>query len=100
MARLIPVMKTMCATCPFRPRSEYAHLAGYLAVSAITEASRLCHSTGSSAINARTGKPSRICRGARDVQLRAMAAMGVIAEPTDEAWADAMRAAEAEDGSP
>jgi hypothetical protein len=66
----------MCATCPFREGSPYAHLAD-----------DLCHSTGSNnAINRRTGKPARICRGARDLQLQVFTAIGVLTAPTDEAW--------------
>lgn len=87
MSKLIPVMARQCATCPFRPHSKYANLASDLAASAITTASRICHSTGANnAINRRTGKPARLCRGARDVQLQVFAAAGVIAEATDKAW--------------
>lgn len=39
------VCAVMCATCPFRPGSKYADLAPMLAKSALTEASRICHST-------------------------------------------------------
>jgi hypothetical protein len=85
----IPTMKAMCATCPFRAGSPYAYLADDLARSAATEASRICHSTGSSAINPRTGKPPRICRGARDIQLQIFTALGILKEPTDAAWAAA-----------
>lgn len=85
----LPVRQTKCATCPFRPGSPYAHLAGQLAASAIHEASRICHSTGKNTLGGRTGLPSFVCRGARDVQLQAMAVMGQIVAPTDEAWNDA-----------
>lgn len=84
---LIPVQRTMCATCPFRRGSPYAYLAGDLAASALDTASRICHSTGSNnAIHRHTGKSERLCRGARDVQLKVFAGMGVISAPTDEAW--------------
>lgn len=78
----------MCATCPFREGSPYAELQGLLAESALTEASRVCHSTGGkNAIHPNgTGKPPLLCRGTRDIQLKAMAALGVISAPTDEAW--------------
>ncbi len=86
MKRLPPRPK-MCATCPFREGSEYAHLANDLADSALSQASRICHSTGANnAINRRTGKPAMICRGARNLQLAAMTAFGVIDAATDEAW--------------
>ena len=83
----LPLRKTKCATCPFRAGSPTAYLAADLAASAMTEASRICHSTGSkNAFHVRTGLPSHICRGARDVQLSFMATAGVIDAPTDEAW--------------
>jgi len=66
---------------------KYRDLAASLAVSALSQASRICHSTGANnAINRRTGKPPRICRGARDVQLEALAALGFLDAPTDQAW--------------
>lgn len=84
---IIPVRSTMCATCPFRKGSPYAYLAADLATSALDTASRICHSTGANnALHKHTGKPERLCRGARDIQLQVFAAMGVISEPTDEAW--------------
>ena len=77
----------MCATCPFREGSPYADLASGLAISAITEGSRICHSTGSNnAINRRTGKPERLCRGARDVAIKYYHTIGFLKEPTDKAW--------------
>lgn len=82
-----PLRKTMCATCPFRPGSKYAFLAADLAESALTNSSRICHSTGSdNAINKRTGIEPHLCRGARDVQLEAFTVPGLLDEPTDEAW--------------
>lgn len=84
--KALPVMPVQCKTCPFRVGIEYEELREYLSIAAITEG-RICHSTGRNAIHRRTGKPPRICRGARDQQLQMMAAMGVIESPTDEAWA-------------
>lgn len=86
MSKRLPVAKAMCATCPFRTGSEYAHLQEHLAERAVNHESRICHSTGTSVVKGRTGKPSLLCRGARDIQLRVMAAMRVISTPTDEAW--------------
>lgn len=83
-----PVAAARCATCPFRPGSPYESLAPTLVQSALSKASRICHSTGSdNAINRRTGKPPALCRGARDIQLAVFAATGFIAEATDAAWA-------------
>lgn len=82
-----PVMKEMCATCPFRKGSPYAYLASDLTNSALGKSSRICHSTGSNnAINKRTGKPRALCRGARDIQLQVFHRLGVIEAATDEAW--------------
>lgn len=82
-----PTRQTMCATCPFRKGSPYSYLAAPLAVSALTEASRICHSTGSNnGINHRTGKPPALCRGAKDIQLKHYASTGFIKAATDEAW--------------
>lgn len=83
-----PVCHEMCATCPFRPNSPYHYLAQGLAECALTQKSRICHSTGTNnAINKRTGKPEQLCRGARDIQLQCFAAIGFIEAATDEAWA-------------
>lgn len=82
------VCSVKCATCPFRNGSPYANLVPELIRSALTDASRICHSTGNgNAINRRTGKPARLCRGARDVQLNYFVSLGFIEAPTDAAWA-------------
>jgi hypothetical protein len=82
----IPIMPEMCGTCPFRDGSKYEFLRADLTQSALTEASRICHCTGTSGIMGRTGKPERLCRGARNVQLNLFFRMGFIESPTDEAW--------------
>ncbi|HEY5443730.1 MAG TPA: hypothetical protein VIJ87_04515 [Pyrinomonadaceae bacterium] len=84
---LIPVQRKMCGTCPFRPRSKYGSFASVLTEAALTEGSRICHNTGENDFIGKTGKPERLCRGARDIQLKVFAAAGVITAPTDEAWA-------------
>ena len=86
MTKQRPVQPQMCATCPWRDRSPHAHLVPTLEHSALSEASRVCHSTGSNAINARTGKPEMLCRGARNTQLQVLHAMGFLDAPTDAAW--------------
>ncbi len=85
--RRLPLLKKCCATCPFVAGSKYEYLAIELTESALTEAARICHSTGSNnAINRRTGKPPMLCRGARDVQLAYFKAIGFLESATDEAW--------------
>lgn len=89
----------MCATCPFRPDSPTSYLAPAITESALSEASRICHSTGSNnAFHARTGKPAALCRGARDIQLGVFCALGVLSEPTDQAWDRAWEAMQQEAG--
>lgn len=88
----LPVRKTMCGTCPFRDGSPYSYLRTDLSIASLGE-SRICHSTGAgNAINEETGKPEHICRGSRDLQLRYMHDMKIIAKPTDEAWNDTREA--------
>lgn len=83
----LPVRATMCGTCPFKEGSKTEFLQDYLADRSLNEASHICHSTGANnAFHARTGLPEHLCRGARDLQLKAFHLMGVIAAPTDEAW--------------
>ena len=83
----MPIMPAMCATCPFRDGSGTEYLRQNLTISALSEGSRICHSTGSNnAFHGRTGTPEHLCRGARDEQLRFFHAIKVIDEPTDEAW--------------
>lgn len=90
--KVIPTRKTMCATCPFREGSPHAYLASDLTHSALGQSSRICHSTGSNnAINKRTGKPERLCRGARDIQLKVFHSLGFLTAPTDEAWNEKCR---------
>lgn len=87
MSTRIPLLTKMCATCPFRPGSKYASLKDDLTESALTEGSRICHSTGANnGINKRTGKPSMLCRGARDAQLYFFHSIGFIDAATDAAW--------------
>lgn len=81
------INKKMCSTCPWQPGSKYAYLLPHLTQSALTEATRICHQTGSgNGINYRTGKPPAGCRGARDLQLRTFKANGFIEAATDAAW--------------
>ena len=79
------VNKKMCATCPWRRNSPYAYLRGQLAISALSHASRICHNTGTNAINTTT-KAEKICRGARNEQLQVLHGIGLLDAPTDKAW--------------
>lgn len=81
----LPVMSAMCATCPFRPDSPHREFFVPLAYSAMTDASRICHSTGVNDLY-QSGKPERLCRGARNLQLKLWAKSGFISAATDRAW--------------
>lgn len=86
MSRM-PINRAMCTTCPWRPGSPHADLRGYLEERAFAHESRICHNTGLSPFTGPTGKPKRLCRGARDAQLNLLHRMGFLAAPTDAAWA-------------
>lgn len=86
-----PINKSMCPTCPWNPGSPYAHLREHLETRALGHESRLCHSTGSNAINENTGIPERLCRGARDSQLQFLHAIRFLSAPTDAAWTQKCR---------
>ena len=94
MAKTKPLepCKVMCKTCPWRDGSPYAYLQDHLAHSALTEANRICHSTGGkNGINPKgTGKPAKVFRGARDLQLRYFTSLGLLKEPTDAEWSRAL----------
>lgn len=79
----MPIMVSMCATCPFRD-GGCQQLRSRIEQQVLTTASQTCHSTGV-AIGRRYD--THLCRGARDFQLQIFYRLGVIAKPTDEAWA-------------
>lgn len=83
------IMKEMCGTCPFRDDSPVSFLRGDITMSALTECSRICHSTGGNTVlhpKSKTKGKAKLCRGARDIQLRVFHEMGFLEAPTDEAW--------------
>jgi len=74
-----PVMKQQCATCPFGPNGDPRTLQGVIERSVKFQGSQICHHPHLHA------KPqTHLCRGARDLQLNLMVAMGILSEPTDE----------------
>lgn len=77
-----PVMPTKCATCPFSAHG-CRETAKSVVQRVLSKGSQMCHSSG-------WPEGKRLCRGARDIQLRVFASMGFIDAPTDEAW-DAKR---------
>ncbi len=85
MTERMPIQPKMCATCPFKEGSPHANLRDDLAESALRDASRICHSTGTNALY-KTNAPEKICRGSRDLQIQVFYRMGFLSEPTDAAW--------------
>lgn len=82
-------MPAKCKTCPFR-KGGFNELAPLVAHRCLIEASQICHH------HVLSGKRERhLCRGARDLQLRVFYRLGVLAAPTDDAWAKAKAAIEA-----
>jgi hypothetical protein len=79
-----PVMQAQCSTCPFlkdeRGRYREPELAAKVE-SRLLSTSQLCHHPRLH------GKPeTHLCRGARIWQLTIFYRLGVISEPTDQAW--------------
>lgn len=79
-------MKAKCATCPFNA-GGWSEVRPLLEQRALTQATPICHSTGSHALSKKVHKKAHACRGARDLQLRLFASLGFIESATDEAWA-------------
>jgi hypothetical protein len=74
-------MKQQCATCPFGPNGDPLVHAGVVERMVKFQGSQICHHP------ALQGKPeTHLCRGARDLQLNIMTAMGIIEAPTDKAF--------------
>jgi hypothetical protein len=77
-----PVMRAQCASCPFRVDERGRHpdlqLVGRIQMQVITRASQICHEV-----------EGYLCRGGRDYQLMIFHRLGVLVEPTDEAWKQA-----------
>lgn len=71
------VMKAPCATCPFKTNFLDAEAMDRYTTSLVTfQAQHLCHTVDN----------KMICRGGRDIMLRAMCALGFIEEATDECF--------------
>lgn len=72
-------MPEKCKTCPFRDENRDTGIAAAVTERVLSDGSQVCHSTG-------WPKGTKLCRGARDVQLQVMYRLGVISAPTDAAW--------------
>lgn len=77
-----------CKICLFRTDEKGRYLepkaVRKLEVGLVSQNSLICHSTMDKSKNKKL-----ICRGARDYQLTIFHRLGVIDEPTDEAWNEA-----------
>lgn len=81
IAKGMPVMMSNCASCPFGPKGD-AELAQAVLDRTIGKGSQICHHP-----RIYGKRETHLCRGARDVQLKILVAMGFLNEPTDEAFA-------------
>jgi hypothetical protein len=75
----IPVMTVKCVTCPFRDSADRRLRANLQA--RLLERSQLCHHP-----MLHKKRLTHLCRGARDEQLTIMYRLGVLEQPTDQAW--------------
>lgn len=73
----LDVMPSMCKTCPFRIGNH--QLATKLIKKVLTTSNHLCHSNN-----------IKVCRGSRDIQLKFFHHCGVLSEPTDDGYAQAL----------
>jgi len=73
-----PIQKTPCKTCPFAGSNPIAlepeSLHNYYQNIVQLRGSHVCHSA----------RKTTICRGGRDITLKVLTAMRLLAEPTDE----------------
>ena len=73
-----PIQKVPCKSCPFAASDPIAldpdSLADYYRNAIELQGSHICHSV----------KQKTICRGGRDITLKVLTAMRLLAEPTDE----------------
>jgi hypothetical protein len=76
-----PVMKSKCSTCPFGPNGDRLTECGVTERVVRMEGSQICHHPV-----LKGKRETHLCRGARDLQLRVLAAVGVIEEATDDAY--------------
>jgi hypothetical protein len=80
----MPVQPKPCKTCPFegeQPIGLSERRQTELYQNLVEGRNQLCHSVDN----------KKICRGGRNITLRVFCARGFIAEPTDEALADAYK---------
>lgn len=93
--KLSGVMRAQCATCPYRTDGKgYIEIQGLLSMRALTTATPICHSTGTSNVTSKDKKVTHrnlACRGARDLQLAYFKFIGFLDEATDHAWNEKCR---------
>lgn len=81
----MPVQPTPCRSCPFEGEEpidlEPEDRARYIAKIINLKSQHLCHSAQNNKM---------LCRGGRNIMLRVMCGYGLIAEPTDAAYEEAI----------
>ncbi|MEG4047327.1 hypothetical protein [Microcoleus sp. Pol17_C1] len=81
--RTYPVQQKPCKTCPFSGEKPLPLCPSDLAIyyeNLMGNGQHICHSTNN----------TKICRGGRDIQLKWLCSIGFLAEPTDEAFNEAV----------
>ena len=79
--RNLPVNVHKCATCPFGNNTDRTLQVQVIERCFTQQTSQVCHGT-----EGPNREPRSLCRGMRDVQLQIFHRMGLLDEPTDEAW--------------
>ncbi|WP_333030516.1 MULTISPECIES: hypothetical protein [unclassified Microcoleus] len=84
--RTYPVRQQPCKTCPFSGEKPLPLSPSELAVyydNLMGNGQHICHSMNN----------TKICRGGRNIQLKWLCAIGMLDEPTDEAFNEAVNGA-------
>lgn len=76
-----PVMPASCKTCPFGPHGDPTVRERVTERIVSLSCSQICHHPALLGM-----KENRLCRGARDLQLRILCVTGMIDAPTDESF--------------
>lgn len=82
------VMPAKCKSCPFGPDGNRGVMESVVSRLVKLSSSQICHHP-----RLHGKRESHLCRGGRDFQLTLLHGMGMLSEPTDEAFAARSREA-------